>query len=96
MCFFTGAQIPASVNLMESVDKSRTDSARPAIDIHEHERPEQETKGTGSRIATLTMVFKLVMEAQKHWRRINGRQLVAKVVTGVKFVDGEEQIEQAA
>jgi putative transposase len=42
------------------------------------------------------MVFKLAMEAQKHWRRLNGPKLVAKVVTGVKFVDGEEQIEQAA
>ena len=54
------------------------------------------TKGSGSRIATLTMVFKLGMEAQKQWRRLNGPELVAKVVTGVKFVDGEEQIEQAA
>ena len=51
---------------------------------------------SGSRIATLTMVFKLAMEAQKHWSRLNGPKLVAKVVTGVKFVDGEEQIEQAA
>jgi putative transposase len=54
------------------------------------------TKGCGSRIATLTMVFKLGLEAQKHWRRLNGSELVAKVVTGVKFVDGEEQTEQAA
>ena len=54
------------------------------------------TKGAGSRIATLTMVFKLGMEAQKHWRRLNGPELVAKVIIGVKFVDGEEQIEQAA
>jgi transposase-like protein len=54
------------------------------------------TKGSGSRLATLTMVFKLGMEAQKHWRRLNGPELVAKVVIGVKFVDGEEQIEQAA
>ena len=54
------------------------------------------TKGSGSRIATLTMVFKLGLEAQKHWRRLNGPELVAKVVIGVKFVDGEEQTEQAA
>ena len=54
------------------------------------------TKGSGSRIATLTMVFKLGMEAQKHWRRLNGPELVAKVVIGVKFIDGEEQTEQAA
>ena len=54
------------------------------------------TKGSGSRIATLTMVFKLGLEAQKHWRRLNGSELVAKVVIGVKFVDGEEPTEQAA
>src|SRR6266436_5229085 len=54
------------------------------------------TKGCGSRIATLTMVFKLGLEAQKRWRRLNGAELVAKVVTGVKFVDGEEQTQQAA
>jgi hypothetical protein len=54
------------------------------------------TKGCGSRIATLTMVFKLGLEAQKHWRRLNGPELVAKVVTGVKFVDGEEATQQAA
>jgi putative transposase len=54
------------------------------------------TKGCGSRIATLTMVFKLCIEAQKHWRRLNGSELIPKVVTGVKFVDGEELHEQAA
>src|ERR1700760_2149865 len=48
------------------------------------------TKGCGSRIATLTMVFKLGLEAQKHWRRLQGFELIPKVVTGVRFVDGEE------
>ncbi len=54
------------------------------------------TKGSGSRIATLTMVFKLGLEAQKHWRRLQGFELIPKVVTGVRFVDGEEQAQQAA
>ena len=54
------------------------------------------TKGCGSRIATLTMVFKLALEAQKHWRRLQGFELIPKVVTGVRFVDGEEQTQQAA
>src|ERR1700692_223147 len=56
----------------------------------------QRTKGCGSRIATLTMVFKLGLEAQKHWRRLQGFELITKVVTGVRFVDGEEQTQQAA
>ena len=34
--------------------------------------------------------------AQKHWRRLNGPELLAKVVTGIKFIDGEEQIQEAA
>jgi hypothetical protein len=33
---------------------------------------------------------------QKHWRRLNGSELVAKVLTGVKFVDGQESTQQAA
>ena len=35
------------------------------------------------------MVFKLGLEAEKRWRRLNGTQLIAKVIEGVKFVDGE-------
>ena len=46
------------------------------------------TKGCGSRIATLTMVFKLVMEAQKTWRRLTGSSIIPMVLSGRKFVDG--------
>jgi putative transposase len=35
------------------------------------------------------MVFKLKLEAQKRWRRLPGFKLIPKVVTGVRFVDGE-------
>ena len=55
----------------------------------------RQTKGCGSRIATLTMVFKLAMEAQKGWRKINGYALLGKVIEGVKFRDGIE-VNQAA
>jgi putative transposase len=50
----------------------------------------------GSRIATLTMVFKLVLQAQKHWRRLHCFQIIPKVISGVRFIDGEEQTQQAA
>ena len=46
------------------------------------------TKGCGSRIATLTMVFKLVMEAQKTRRRLTGSSIIPMVLSGRKFVDG--------
>jgi transposase-like protein len=49
----------------------------------------RQTKGCGSRKATLTMVFKLADQAQKHWRRINGYKLLAKVIEGVNFKNGE-------
>lgn len=49
------------------------------------------TKGCGSREATLTMVFMLCMQAQNHWRRINGYLLILKLFKGVVFVDGVEK-----
>ena len=55
------------------------------------------TKGCGSRLATLTMVFKLALEAQKTWKRIKGHQLIFKVIEGVKFVNGEmAELKEAA
>jgi transposase-like protein len=50
------------------------------------------TKGSGSRTACLTMVFKLAQEAEKHWRRLNGQALIPEVIRGVKFVDGVKEI----
>jgi transposase-like protein len=49
------------------------------------------TKGCGSRSATLTMVWKLGMEAQKTWRRLTGYQLIALILGGRRFTDGELQ-----
>lgn len=53
------------------------------------------TKGSGSRSACLTMVFKLMESAAKSWRLLNGSPLLAKVIAGVRFVDGEEQTNAA-
>jgi len=50
----------------------------------------RQTKGCGSRLATLTMVFKLATAAQKRWRRLRGHQLIEKIIKGVKFKDGVE------
>ena len=48
----------------------------------------RQTKGNGSRQATIAMVFKLLISAEKHWRRLNGYRLLDKVVEGIIFVDG--------
>ena len=46
------------------------------------------TKGNGSRLACLTMVFKLMQSAAKKWRLLNGSQLLPEVIAGVQFIDG--------
>lgn len=48
----------------------------------------RQTKGCGSRLATLSMVFQLVRVAEKHWRRLNGSKLLPRVIEGIKFIDG--------
>ena len=50
------------------------------------------TKGSGSRTACLTMVFKLARAAEKRWRRLNGSALLPDVIRGVRFVDGIKEI----
>ena len=57
------------------------------------------TKGCLSRRTALTMVFKLVNAAERHWRQLNGADRLAQVIEGVRFRDGEpvqETEEQAA
>jgi len=50
----------------------------------------ERTKGCGSRLATLTMVWQLARAASKGWRRLSGSELIKRVVEGVVFVDGEQ------
>jgi transposase-like protein len=50
------------------------------------------TKGAGSRNAGLAMAFKLLLEGESRWRRVNSPHLVALVQAGVKFPDGKTHI----
>jgi len=54
------------------------------------------TKGCGSRMATLTMVFKLTMEASKTWKKLKGHKFIVHVLENKKFIDGELVEEVAA
>ncbi len=54
------------------------------------------TKGNGSRVACLAMVFKLCDSAAKHWRLLNGATLLPDVIAGVKCVIGEKTENAAA
>ena len=55
----------------------------------------KKTKGCGSRIATLTMVYKLADSAQRRWRKLRGYKKLTAVWQGVQFKDGIE-LEKAA
>lgn len=48
----------------------------------------RQTKGCGSRIATLMMVYKLSIQAEKRWRKLNNSQMLAHLIRGVSFADG--------
>jgi transposase-like protein len=49
------------------------------------------TKGCGTRRASLTMMFKLGLSAQKKWRRLNGHERIISLIEGKKFVNGTLQ-----
>jgi putative transposase len=46
------------------------------------------TKGAGSRSAGLAMAFRLLLLAERSWRRLDGHELLPLVRAGVKFKDG--------
>jgi len=54
------------------------------------------TKGSGSRTACLTMVYKLMQAAAKRWRLLNGFHLLDDVIQGVQFIDGIKPQQDAA
>lgn len=51
------------------------------------------SKSCGSRKTTLAMTYKLMTTAQNTWRRLRGFRLLADVVQGIRFKDGE-RVEQ--
>jgi hypothetical protein len=48
------------------------------------------TRGVISRDSIVPFVFKLGKVAEQHWRKLNGFEYLAKVITGVRFRDGIE------
>lgn len=53
-------------------------------------------KGCLSNRTALAMIFKLTEAAQKSWRRLDGRNQLPKLITGVRFTDGIEAQAQDA
>ena len=54
------------------------------------------TKGCLSRKTGLAMAFKLMMSAQKKWRKLDGRNRLPEIIQGVEFRDGLRQLQAAA
>jgi transposase-like protein len=53
-------------------------------------------RGCFSPKTVLTMAFKLCQSAQKRWQRLHGYKIIGKVIRGVKFANGIEEIRNAA
>lgn len=54
------------------------------------------TKGHGTRLAAITMAFKLIECAAKNWRRFKGHAEIPEVLKGTTFKDGLKQSTNAA
>jgi len=52
----------------------------------------RKTKGSGTRQASLVMMFKLAEAAAKKWRRLDGHQHIVSLLEGKKFVNGILQV----
>ncbi|MTH79472.1 IS256 family transposase [Paracoccus aestuariivivens] len=56
----------------------------------------QRTKGCLSRKTGLAMAFKLMMSAQRKWRKLDGQNRLPEIIQGVEFRDGLRQLQAAA
>ena len=54
------------------------------------------TKGCLSRETGLAMAFKLMMSAQKQWRKLDGQNRLPEIIQGIEFRDGIRQLQTAA
>ncbi|EBA09094.1 putative transposase [Sagittula stellata E-37] len=54
------------------------------------------TKGCLSRQTGLAMAFKLMMSAQKKWRKLDGANRMPEIIEGIEFKDGIKQLQNAA
>ena len=54
------------------------------------------TKGCLSRETGLAMAFRLMMSAQEKWRKLDGRNRLPEVISGVEFRDGVRHLQAAA
>lgn len=54
------------------------------------------TKGCLSRKTGLAMAFKLMISAQKKWRKLDGQSRLPEIIKGIEFSDGIRKLQAAA
>ena len=54
------------------------------------------TKGCLSRRTGLAIAFRLMMSAQKKWRKLDGQNRLPEIIQGIEFRDGLRQLQTAA
>lgn len=54
------------------------------------------TKGCLSRKTGLAKAFKLIMSAQKKWRKLDGQNRLPEILHGIEFRNGLRQLQAAA
>ena len=52
------------------------------------------SKGCLSNRTAIAMIFKLAQAAEQSWRRLDGHNQLPKVVIGIKFIDGIQDVSQ--
>ena len=55
-----------------------------------------ETHGCLSRKTAFAMVYRLLLQGQGNWRRLNGTEDLPKVIEGVRFEEGIQVFKRAA
>jgi len=54
------------------------------------------TRGCLSRESGLSLVFQLCSAAEKKWQKLNAPKLLAEVIEGIQFINGERKLKRAA
>ena len=52
----------------------------------------KKTKGCMKRDTARVMVFKLIWKAEKSWLRLRGKNQLPKIIEGITFIDGLEEL----
>jgi len=92
---FAGARSSLKAVALRRVDRLWCHRAPGASTYIRHRAASNRTlQGMPLKQDGIAMVFKLAQAAEKSWRGLDGNNQLPKVATGVKFIDGIEDVSQ--